>query len=144
MTKGLGISSIWPQGPQRAHCERIVGPLACWPLGANFCSCKVQLRPLFSEQHKKRGGPTAIFIVLSRGCQKTKLHLIPGGASAPPDPPNKSAWRPPKCWICIGFLIQFQHLGGLQADLMGGSGGSGCPPRNQVKFRLLAAPGQYG
>jgi hypothetical protein len=41
--------------------------------------------------------------VLSRGCQKTKLNLIPGGA--PPDPPNKSAWRPPKCWNCIGNPI---------------------------------------
>jgi hypothetical protein len=43
--------------------------------------------------------------VLSRGCQKTKLNLIPGGASAPPDPPNKSAWRPPKWLIYIGFSM---------------------------------------
>jgi hypothetical protein len=27
--------------------------------------------------------------------------------------------------------------------LNGGLWGGGCPPRNQVKFRLLAAPGQY-
>ena len=27
--------------------------------------------------------------------------------------------------------------------LIGGVWGGGCPPRNQVKFRLLAAPGQY-
>ena len=27
--------------------------------------------------------------------------------------------------------------------LNGGVWGGGCPPRNQVKFRLLAAPGQY-
>ena len=28
--------------------------------------------------------------------------------------------------------------------LIGGVWGGGCPPRNQVKFRLLSAPGQYG
>ena len=27
--------------------------------------------------------------------------------------------------------------------LIGGVWGGGCPPRNPVKFRLLAAPGQY-
>ena len=54
-----------------------------------------------------------------------------------------SAWRPPRLLICIGFPIQMHHCGGLQADLLGGSGGGGCPPRNQVDFRLLAGPGQY-
>jgi hypothetical protein len=35
--------------------------------------------------------------VLLRPCQKTKLNLIPGGASALPGHLKKSAWRPPKC-----------------------------------------------
>jgi hypothetical protein len=44
--------------------------------------------------------------------------------------------------IYIGIPIQIQHLGGLQADLMGGVWGGGCPPRHQVRIRLLAAQGQ--
>ena len=34
-------------------------------------------------------------------------------------------------------------MGGLQADLLGGSGGADAPPSNQVELRLLAGPGQY-
>ena len=32
--------------------------------------------------------------------------LIPGGASAPPDPPIKSAWRPPNMDMYSGCYIQ--------------------------------------
>jgi hypothetical protein len=36
--------------------------------------------------------------------------------------------------IYIGFPMQFQHLGGLQADLMGGSGGADAPPGIKLGF----------
>ena len=32
--------------------------------------------------------------------------MIPGGASAPPDPPIKSAWRPPNMDMYSGCCIQ--------------------------------------
>ena len=35
------------------------------------------------------------------------------------------------------------HIWRPPGRLNGGVWGGGCPPRNQVKFRLLAAPGQY-
>ena len=80
--------------------------------------------------------------LLSRGREKTNPILIPGGASAPPDPLNKSAWRPPKCSICIGNPIQF-NIWGPPGQLIGGVWGGGCPPRNKVMIRLFSTPGQY-
>ena len=66
------------------------------------------------------------------------------GASAPPDSPNKSAWRPPKYWICIEFLIQTDHFGGRQADLLGGSGGVDASPQNLFTFTCFSGPWWLG
>ena len=69
----------------------------------------------------------APFLAEFRHPKKSPNFFFTGGASAPPDPPNESAWRPPKYWNCIGNPIQFPYLGGLQADLLGGSGGADAP-----------------
>jgi len=68
------------------------------------------------------------------GLPEDETQLDSWGGIRPPDPPNKSAWRPPKWLIYIRFLIQFQHLGGLQADLLGGSGGADAPPGIKLSF----------
>ncbi len=46
--------------------------------------------------------------------------------------------------LCFGGQREggIRDFGGGGGGGGGGWGGGGCPPRNQVKFRLLAAPGQ--
>ena len=53
--------------------------------------------------------------------------MIPGGASAPPDPPIKSAWRPPNMDMYSGCCIQnmdiITDLGNLGTNVANASVG---------------------
>jgi hypothetical protein len=68
------------------------------------------------------------------GVEKRRTIIYFLGASASPDPSNKSAWRPPN----IGMVLEFQYKPNIwkasRPICWGGSGGADAPPGNNLEF----------
>jgi hypothetical protein len=79
------------------------------------------------------------------GPKQSKRFVLP--ARAPPRCAQPMISRLYAACVCVSAVVTFVICRGTayicRYMSLYGSGGGGCPPRNQVKFRLLAAPGQY-
>jgi hypothetical protein len=66
------------------------------------------------------------------GTKTSQINLIPGRASAPPDPPNiKSAWRPPGISDLYWKFNMNQPFRRPPGALFGGSGGAAAPQESR-------------